>query len=89
MIGEIMRNTDSMRIIDYLAATLHGPRELPLEIQGFPNDIGALIIGIGISCNPAVAEGMIPSLLHSSVRFIEIGLLPLLDATPMGQFGVA
>ena len=89
MIGEIMRNTNSMKIAEYLAVTRNGPRELPSELQGFPNDVGTLIIGIGVSCNPAVAEGMIPSLLHSSIRFIEIGLLPLLDATPMGQFGVA
>jgi hypothetical protein len=89
VIGEIMRNTNSMRIVEYLAISQNGPRELPSELQGFPNDVGALIIGIGVSCNPAVAEGMIPSLLHSSIRFIEIGLLPLLDATPMGQFGVA
>jgi hypothetical protein len=44
---------------------------------------------IGVSGNPAVVEGMIPSLSREGVQFINLGLRPLLDVTPMGAFNEA
>ena len=63
-----------MLIIDFLRDQREdGIRETPPELGGFPQDVGSIIIGIGVSGNPAVAEGMIPSLSREGVHF-NIGL---------------
>jgi hypothetical protein len=80
----------SMLIIDFLRDQREdGIRETPPELNGFPQDVGSIIIGIGVSGNPAVVEGMIPSLSREGAQFINVGLRPLLDVTPMGTFNEA
>jgi hypothetical protein len=79
-----------MLVVDFLRDQREdGIREIPPELGGFPQDVGSIIIGIGVSGNPAVAEGMIPSLSREGIHFINIGLRPLLDITPMGTFNDA
>jgi hypothetical protein len=80
----------SMLIIDFLRDQREdGIRETPPELNGFPQDVSSIIIGIGVSGNPAVVEGMIPSLSREGAQFINLGLRPLLDVTPMGAFNEA